>query len=803
MSLSRSSIATGFFDTRFLTPPIKRKYSVLSNDTCLYCNHLKFNPDFEGLLVRHGKYGPRTRIEGRSDNYYITILTQHILRDGFDVGEDQRLLDCRYCRFLYDALNRFFLEPSMDWFQDAQRNSQLFIMVHVQAKYPLIIECQWAIVHKSDWIHLRADIEVFCPDRSRLPTNDFPCMELAFPEPSATFEDKECDRWLGSFIKNCADATDRMEQCYYTPNRLLRIDWDCEEILLWELPRGPPGLPDVLGKVEYATLSHCWSEDDPAFPRLLKSNILEWVDGKSFIRLPQALLDAARVAYKNKVYYLWVESLCIIQDDEQDIQEQTPGVGAYFRDSLITIVAASSTSPNDSFLSPRKERWITKELGFTAPSGGSATIKLRRINSSPTSPTDAIDESSYKYQNSSFRRTGPLYRLQRCYQEALLGTRVISFTSAAVTVNCRRHNQCTGDLRLKYRRNDVYEGLLRPGQDRTALLPEDKIARYSRTDVFEGMLYPGQGRAHMAFWLEAVQQYTARDMAVRPRDKLSGIAGMAGMCPMAMKDQYMAGLWRTQLQESLLWEVRLHPWQTNTTKITFPYKEQKAPSFSWASVNTEVAWKETYNMHFVPDARVVEASTLPQTDQIFRGIDGAYVKLEARLLRCEVSQTLTGTGTGGKWTFAYIDLGEEGAKPKKIPFVADGSLVMVKSKKAMRDRLRMGASKGASRSVKKRIEEFERNPWRSHTFLTRHHHEFRRNMFAHGHKKITGVAYVVCLGWRGQWEEVLKRHVHDTFEGLVLTRSMRYPGAFERIGCIRNVPTAALAMGELRVLTLV
>jgi hypothetical protein len=787
--------------------PIKRKHSALSDDSCPYCNHLQFDKDFEALHARHGRSTFRTRIEGEADNYFITIPTRLILREGFEVSEDERLRDCRYCRFLYDTLNLFFLEPSMDWFQDAQREYSLFIIVHVQKGFPLILQCQEAIVRNKDFIHLRADIEVFCPDRRGLSALDFPHMHLALPERSAISEDGECEQWLNYRMRNCADALDRLEQCYYTPGRLLHIDWDLEEISLWELPRGRrPGLPDLPDMVEYVTLSHCWSEDDPKFPRLLQSNIMDWLGGVSFIHLPQAILDAARVAHKNKIHYLWVESLCILQDNKRDLQEQKPFVGAFFRDSLITIVAASSTSPYDSFLYPRKEDWITKELKFTAPSGGSGTLTLRRVHSRRTSPIDDIDESSRKYEG-SFRRTGPLYRLQRCYEEALLGTRVISFTSAAVTVNCRRHNMCTGDLAPKYRRNDVFGGLRRLELDQTVALPrKDSEAKYSRTGVFDGMLYPGQGREHASLWFEAVQQYTARSGTVRPGDKLSGIAGMACQCPMAMKDKYIAGHWLSNLQESLLWEVSLHPGQTNTTKITFPYDKQKAPSFSWASVNTGVVWKETYSQFFVPDAKVVEGSTLPQPGQPnpFRGIDGGFLRLEGRLVRCEVSQTLLGPGAEGKRTFAYFDIDKEGiTKTKKIPFVADGSLVMVKGRKAIRSCLRRGLSKRDSRSLKKRIEDFERDPWRSHTFLTRRHHEFRKTMHTYGHKKIIGVAYVLCIGWRGKENLAVNRHTHRAFDGLVLTRSMRYPGAFERIGCIRDVPMSAFEMGELRTVTLV
>ncbi|KAL9488301.1 hypothetical protein ACSS6W_000578 [Trichoderma asperelloides] len=789
--------------------PIKRKHAVVANLTCFFCNHLQFDPNFEALHVRQSISSQRTRIEGDPDDYFVTIPTRFLLRDGWEPRNDQELRDCRYCQFLHDALNLFFLEPSMNWIKDATGSWDGLLLVHIRTGFPLVLQCQNVIEFNKLWIHPRADIEVFCHDRSALSICDFPSMYLELPETEDMLEDQECEDFMNFNMRNCGGAPDRMDDCYVTPNRLLHINWYAQEIKLQQLPPGPPGAPGAPEMMEYATLSHCWSETDPNFPRLLKSNMRDWLGGICLDDLPQAIQDAAQVAYTNKVHYLWIESLCVIQDDEVDRVLQKPCVGAYFRDSVITIVAASSASPNDSFLYPRREDWITKQIEFTAPSGGTATITLRRRYSRQTSPLDATDESSYKSQLKSFRRTGPLYRQQRCYQEALLGTRVISFTSAAITVNCRRHNQCTGDFTSRYKRNNVFGGLVCAYED--PALHKKYLAKYSRTNVFDGMLYTGKGREDTAMWLQAVMQYTARDMTVHPKDKLSGIAGLASMTSMAQKFQYFAGLWTSNLHEGLLWEVRLRPGQTSATRITFSFKKQKAPTFSWASVDAGVHYTEPWNGFFMPDATIVQACSMSKPHDPFGDVDGGYIKLEGRLIRCEVSQTLSGIGAKGKLSVAHFDMEEkeEGLntpKTKRVSFVADGSLVMVKNRKAIRGlsrKRKKACSNFASRKINKRKLKSERIPWRNVTFLTRNHYEFRKKSLKHDQKKIIGAAYVLCLGWRGVYNYDIDRHEHHNFEGLVLTPSLRYPGAFERIGCIRNVPAAIHGGGERKTITLV
>ncbi|KAL7790745.1 hypothetical protein V8C37DRAFT_383829 [Trichoderma ceciliae] len=758
--------------------PVKRKHSVLSAEICRFCNYLQFCEDFEEVHAREARYTQRTEITGEPENYVITILTQHILRDGFEeVKDDDRLLDCRYCRFLYDALNLFFKDPSMDWIKDAKSKPPCKIRVTVKKGHPMLLDCYEAVAHCADFTHLRSDIEVFCHDRRNLTDSDFPSMELALPEPAHTPDDRECEGFIQRFFRGCGSANDSLDHTYFTPNRLLYIDWDNEEVTLWECLMGHPGQPDIPEKIEYATLSHCWFDTDPKLPKLLTSNLQDWVQGVSFSRLPRAVRDAVQVAHLNDIHWLWIDSLCIVQDSEHDRRTQLPLTGHYFRDSILTIVAASSTSPDEAFMHPPKEDWITKEIRFAAPSGADATIVLRRKYSRPVSPSDAIDESTTRdsLRYGSFRRSGPLYRRDRCFQESLLGTRVIHFTSAGVMFACKRHEWCTREY----------------------------VRKYNRTDVFTGMLYPGRGRRQSALWLEAVQQYTARDVT-NAKDRLSAISGLATVSKLGMQDRYLAGLWFSNLLEGLLWEVRLRPGQTNTTKITFPFDEQKAPTFSWASVNTKVVYRDTFDLEFVPDAKVTKTHSFPQHHQPCGAVDGAFITLEGRVAKCEVSQTLSGA-RGGQWQYAYFRNYQKGTKSRKLPFVADGSLVTVKGKNAVRDRSRKeGFSKSARRAFKKGTEESEESeqyPRRAHAYLTRYHYEFRKNM--QRPKTTRGVAFVLCIGIRAEYDEDLQRFVRDKFDGLVLTRSMRYPGAFERIGCIRDVPTAALKFAKTKTITLV
>ncbi|PON22708.1 hypothetical protein TGAM01_v208394 [Trichoderma gamsii] len=799
-----------------LVAPIKGEHAIAANLNCFYCNNLQFVLNLKAPHRRKPLTAYRMQTRGNPDDYFVIVPTRYLLRDGWSPRNDQGLQDCRYCQFLHDTLNLFFVGPSMNWIKDSMYGWDGLIMAHVRKGFPLVLHCQEAIRRDCRWINLRAEIEVFCHDRSALSTCDFPSMYLALPEQEEIVDDRAFKSFMSLNAQNCRVAPNHMGGDYVIPNKLLHINWNAREIKLQHSPQGPPGAPGAPEMVSYATLSHCWSETDPKFPRLLKSNMRNWLAGIRIDDLPPAIHDAVEVAHRNNVHYLWIESLCVTQDDDMDVQVQRPYIGGYFRDSAVTIVAASSASPKDSFLFPLRKDWITKQIEFIAPSGGTATINLRRRYSRQLSPLDAIDESSHKSEHYSFRRTGPLYRQQRCYQEALLGTRVVTFTSAAIDVNCRRHNQCTGGgFTPGNQRMNVFGGLVCAYDD--PALYKKRLAKRAETNPFDSMLYTGQRREDTAMWLQAVMQYTARDMTVSPKDKLSGIAGLASMTSMCrQKTQYLSGLWMSNLHEGLVWEVRLRPGQASATRITFPFKNQKAPSFSWASVDAGVHYPEPWNGYFVPDATIKATCALNDIQDPFNDVEGGYLKLRGRVMRCEVSQTLSGptVGAKGKLSVAHFSMEEKEdgvkiVKTKHVPFVADGSLLMVKNRKWSREHSRKEAacSNCVCRMTEERklVSEPISCAWRSVPYLTRNHCGFRKKEPKHGQKKISGTAYVLCLGWRTRMDLGLDfaRHEHRSFEGLVVTPSLRYPGAYERIGCIRNIPAAAYKKCEQLTITMV
>ena len=65
------------------------------------------------------------------------------------------------------------------------------------------------------------------------------------------------------------------------------------------------------------------------------------------------LRDAVVVAFKLDIHYLWVDILCIIQDDAVDMANEMSQVALIYSSALVTIAASSARTVDEGFLRMR------------------------------------------------------------------------------------------------------------------------------------------------------------------------------------------------------------------------------------------------------------------------------------------------------------------------------------------------------------------------------------------------------------------------------------------------------------------
>lgn len=179
---------------------------------------------------------------------------------------------------------------------------------------------------------------------------------------------------------------------------------------------------------EYLAFSHCWGQG--SFFSALKSTVNKLRQGDVDTRLlPPSFLDAIAVARGLRVRYLWIDSLCIIQDDNQDWEHEAGRMEQVFSNATCVIAASSATGSAEGFLSySRPQRtWVTLP---------------RRPGVSRRHLSQFIDKFSHDVEEAVLNKRGWVL------QERALARRTIHFTSTQIYMECGEGVYCESLTKL-------------------------------------------------------------------------------------------------------------------------------------------------------------------------------------------------------------------------------------------------------------------------------------------------------------------------------------------------------------------
>lgn len=291
----------------------------------------------------------------------------------------------------------------------------------------------------------------------------------------------------------------------------------------------------------YAALSYVWGEPQPHSTCTTKlPTYLESID---VLLLPQTIKDAIVCTHSLNLRYLWADSLCILQDSDEDKQREIPQMCDIYRNAYVTIIAASSHKVSEGFLHNRK-RPVETLLPFWCPD--------RRLG------TVTVDDSQ-----SGRPSKEPVNHRAWCFQERVLSPRTLVYASHTLQYQCQAAMSDIGDIWHYLPSKEL--GELR--------LPDMMMLRTpysipSSDDV----------QALLAAWQDVIRDYTRRSVSA-PSDRLVAISGIAQLFQRwwGSSNRYIAGLWERNLSTDLLW-YRNKP--SDGRLVTGTYL---APSWSWAA----------------------------------------------------------------------------------------------------------------------------------------------------------------------------------------------------------------------------
>ncbi|KAH6838459.1 heterokaryon incompatibility protein-domain-containing protein [Chaetomium sp. MPI-CAGE-AT-0009] len=422
------------------------------------------------------------------------------------------------------------------------------------------------------------DIELFTLDGDDAPIpsgwESFPVSERTSPRTDSDAAMAKIQGWieqcLGPGDEFCTAPTEAE-----LPTRVIDVGVDDTPIRLVE----------PCGRVaRYICLSHCWGKEQ--IITTTKSTMGDRMEGIKMEDLSKTFQDAVILTRRLGVQYIWIDSLCIVQDDLRDWQVESTKMCDIYTKAYLTIAATHSKDGRGGLFRDTPDFEVSGVA--PGPGGGEYRVFFR----------ERIDHHlELSPDNGALGEIGhativhyPILTRAWVYQERMLSTRVLHFGRYEVFFECRSFAECECD--------GIASDLASSEVATMPLLPKVVHADALDSEAI-GVEWVEYAQYYIArLWRSMVNSFTSLGIT-KHGDRLPAMGGLAKHMAMRRKSAYLAGLWQDTLMDDLLWRC---DW-SGISKRPRP-APRAAPTWSWASVD----WGREPHQHF---ARIEECTVIP------------------------------------------------------------------------------------------------------------------------------------------------------------------------------------------------
>lgn len=376
----------------------------------------------------------------------------------------------------------------------------------------------------------------------------------------------------------CRDFPNLVAPDGQLPSRLLDVSND-KVRLECNVKDLPPGLA-------FTTLSHMWGPDPSLCPQLLSTTIDAYSTDIPLTDLPGKYVNAVRITRALGFRYVWIDSLCIIQDSKEDWEREAVKMAAVYGRSSCNISYTFPPAAEAEGKHLRDPRvflpcQVTLSQEGRRPSRGlSGSLIIQHLHG----------HIRPSWSPTVYKRVWPLLSRGWVFQERLLCPRTVYYGQDRLLWEC-----CEGI-------SDEFYGPLTtvPGSKMHFQRVITGIAESLRTAALEPdpapapTPQPPRGNATLGGdtdastgerqWGPLVRDYRSADL-FKETDRGIAFAGIARAMQARGAVTYLAGIWKELVEYDLLWSVAPVPVPAER------YHAQRAasspaPSWSWFSVPT-------------------------------------------------------------------------------------------------------------------------------------------------------------------------------------------------------------------------
>ncbi|KAJ3457178.1 hypothetical protein MRS44_014319 [Fusarium solani] len=341
-------------------------------------------------------------------------------------------------------------------------------------------------------------------------------------------------------------------------------------------------------RAKYVALSHCWGGKIELV--LETGNLNTFQNSIPCSSLAATFRDAITITRNLGIRYLWIDSLCIIQNSRDDWEQELNNMGPIFRDSTLALFAAASKNSNEGILNKEPSLLYPKEAQL-------------KVFSDPEDYTTVMASMRCYSPGESFEQMwsqSPLATRGWTFQEQALAPRCLVYGEKGICWKCPRGLSTS---KLSYVRD-----VLRRAKTIDPIL-------HSPTPPCDPSISMGLLRL-MDEYYELVSAYSRRALTL-PSDKLPAMSAIA-----------------KALSHKLAQETHRPPISLSYAPHVSTYR---APSWSWATTDSPITFAgicdTDWDRRWRTDLRVVSCEVFPLTPGCpFGEVKSGRLVVEGRMI---------------------------------------------------------------------------------------------------------------------------------------------------------------------------
>ncbi|KAF2110935.1 heterokaryon incompatibility protein-domain-containing protein [Lophiotrema nucula] len=453
---------------------------------------------------------------------------------------------CSLCYIIFHAFDREieegqFYSGSRQWSKEMETHDVIQLAVIPEEtkthEYLKRVNCHWAGGSSRGSFRLNGDtvaIYRLRPEEKRLK----PVLMTSY-DLNARLET------IGDWIKLCLSSHKCSDLDYdtQTPTRLLDLE------------------PSTTGNfirlvhanninARYAALSHCWGTGRPL--TTLTKSLASNMQGIEFRKLPQMFQEVVQVLRHLQIRYLWIDTLCIVQDDTQDWEQESAKMCQIYRNAFVCIAALAARDCKQPLIYDFRTSFIDQNSGYAC----------RVVDWHCKEGVLPLDQRAW------------------AFQEILLSRRLLLFGKRQISWHCYGAHLCE---------DDFHRSVWQPGE----------TTRTSNKNEFDNLV-PEDVEQIYECWQNIASEYSSR-MITYDDDRLPALAGITTHFQSLLNDEPLVGLWRNHFVQGLAWKALPGASRNINRGI---------PTWSWLSVKGLFQYQQyvgTY-AHLDPALRLCDAT---------------------------------------------------------------------------------------------------------------------------------------------------------------------------------------------------